>query len=76
MRQAEDNRNLLLEESDPRHPLVHAYGVRHVHAQLRKAMKAEKGRVLLRPEGTKRMAFISPDAPGHTLDRVFAHFKV
>lgn len=75
MRQ-DGSKDLLLEARDPNHPLMHAYGVRQVHGQLRRAVERSVGQVLLRPEGTKRMAFISANAPAHTLDYVFKQFKI
>lgn len=72
----EGKRDLLLEERDPNHPLVAAYGTRQIHGQLLKHIKDERRQMLVRPEGTKRMAIVSDNPTGRVMDILEEHFRL
>lgn len=72
----EGRKDLQLEERDPGHPLIPAYGARQIHGQLLKHIKDERRQMLVRPEGTQRMAIVSDNPTGRVMDLLEEHFRV
>lgn len=77
MRRAEPGRlDLLLERTEPHHPLVAAYNARHVHNCLRRHLHETGRLVLLRKPCSMRAAYVSENASGRVMDRVARHFQI
>lgn len=72
----EGRRDLLLEEQEPAHPLLPAYGARQIHGQLLKHIKSERRQMLVRPDGSRRMAIVSDNPTGRVMDILDEHFRV
>lgn len=69
--------DLLLEASDPSHPLVVAYEARIIHGQLLKRIRERRRTLIVGPkEHTGRYSFISEYASGRVLDQVAANLKL
>jgi len=72
-------RDLLIEATQPLHPVLPAYNAGHVHAQLLTEIKAVQRRrslVVSHAEHTSRFAIISEWATDKVLDNVQAHFRL
>lgn len=72
----DDKRDLLMELREPKHPIIPAYHTRQVHQQLVKHLKEERRILCIRPEGTRRVAFVTDNATGTVMDRVNDHLRL
>lgn len=75
-RMEQGKKPLKIEVTDPTHPLLPAYWTRQIHGQLLRHLGTEKKILVVRPEGTQRIAFISENATGRVMDKVNNHFKL
>ncbi len=71
-----EGKSLLLEDTDPSHPLVAAYNARQVHGQLLKHLGQTGRMIILRPEGTQRKAIVTSQASGRVMDIVNQNMKL
>lgn len=69
--------DLVIEQTSPDHPLVHAYNALHVWAQLRVMLAKERKRLVCQwPRHTQRRAVISEAASPRVVDRLRRHLKL
>ncbi|GAA5139403.1 hypothetical protein GCM10023213_20030 [Prosthecobacter algae] len=76
MRTAPGQKSLLIEDRDPKHPLIAAYTARRVHGELLKHLGNTGRMIILRPEGTGRKAIVTSNASGRVMDIVNNNFKI
>lgn len=69
--------SLLLEQTEPNHPLIHAYNARHVHGQLLRRINEVRRTITVSPrQHTGAYSFISEFANNRVMDRVQRHLKL
>lgn len=72
----EGSRDLLLEQTQPDHPVVSAYNALRVYGQIKTHLSHETALIMLRPPGTSRTALVSENASGRVMDRARSHFGI
>ena len=67
--------DLMLERTQPQHPLCAAYQARHTHNILKRALGQDKRLIIVRAPGTGRSATVREDATDRVMDIVTAHME-